>query len=116
VIRINHVNLPVPPGRSEEVAGFYIDLLGLAVADRWDSGRAGAWLDLGDGAQVHLSERDVPSSPDYHVAFVVDDFEGVRDRAANTGIPWIDRGAGRAFLHDPAGNLIELFAPEAAPG
>jgi catechol 2,3-dioxygenase-like lactoylglutathione lyase family enzyme len=114
-VRVSHVNLPVPHGSSAAVADFYVGVLGLALAARPDTGRAGAWLDVGDGTQVHLSERGGAAHPDQHVAFVVERFDEVAARAAAAGAEWTDRGAGRAVVRDPAGNLVELFSPEAAP-
>lgn len=111
MVRTDHVNLPVPPGRSDEVAGFYVSVLGFTRAARPDTGRAGAWLDVGDGVQVHLSEREGPGpNPDQHVAFVVDDLDAVRQRAVAAGTAWDAMAPGRAKLRDPAGNLVELFA------
>ena len=115
-VRVTHVNLPVPHGASGEVAGFYVDVFGFTVdPDRPDTGRAGRWLDVGDGTQVHLSERDGAAHPDQHVAFVVDDLAALARRAATAGAPWTDRGEGRAVLRDPAGNLVEVFSPDAVP-
>ena len=109
--RIAHVNLPVPVGRTDEVAGFYVTVLGFTIdPDRGERGRAGAWLDVGDGSQVHLSERHGAAHPDQHVAFDVDDFEGIHARAVAAGAEWTARGEGRAVTRDPAGNLVELFA------
>lgn len=109
---LDHVNLPVPPGRSDAVAAFYTDVLGLHRAPRPDTGRAGVWLDVGDGTQVHLSERAGAAHPDQHVAFVVDDLASIRERAV--GAEWTDRGEWRAVVRDPAGNLVELFDDRAA--
>ena len=114
-VRVSHVNLPVPHGTSAAVADFYVDVFGFARAVRPDTGRAGAWLDVGDGTQVHLSERDGAPHPDQHVAFVVEQFDEVAARAAAADVEWADRGPGRAVLRDPAGNLVEVFSPEAAP-
>ena len=108
--RVHHVNLPVPPGRSGEVADFWQAVLGAERIARPDTGRAGAWLDVPGALQVHLSEREGAAHADQHVAFVVDDLEGHRARAEAAGAPWDDRGPGRAALRDPAGNLVELFA------
>jgi catechol 2,3-dioxygenase-like lactoylglutathione lyase family enzyme len=113
--RTHHVNLPVPHGTSADVARFYVEVLGFGVAPRPDRGRAGVWLDVGDGLQVHLSERDGTAHPDQHVAFVVDDFDGVQARAREARAEWRDVEAGRAVVRDPAGNLVELFTPDAAP-
>jgi catechol 2,3-dioxygenase-like lactoylglutathione lyase family enzyme len=115
-VRVTHVNLPVPHGASGPVADFYVRVFGFARAARPDTGRAGAWLDVGDGTQVHLSEHEGAAHPDQHVAFVVDDFEGLAARAAVEAAGWTPRGPGRAVLRDPAGNLVEVFAPGALPG
>ena len=72
--------------------------------------RPGVWLDVGDGTQVHLSEGEGGAHPDQHVAFDVDDFDGIHERAVAAGAAWGERGPGRATTRDPAGNLIELFA------
>ena len=106
--RTNHVNLPVPPGCSGAVADFYVDVLGFRRAQRPDTGRPGEWLDVGDGIQVHLSEREGAAHPDQHVAFVVDDIDRMRERAG-ANAEWTERGRWRAVLRDPAGNLVELF-------
>ncbi len=108
--RAHHVNLPVPPGRSGEVADFWQDVLGAVRIARPDTGRAGAWLDVPGALQVHLSERQGAAHEDQHVAFVVDDLPAYSERAAAAGAPWEDRGPGRAALRDPAGTLVELFA------
>lgn len=113
--RVHHVNLPVPHGEADAVARFYVDVLGFAIAARPDTGRPGYWLDVGDGTQVHLSERDGSALPEQHVAFVVDDYDGLQSRAVAAGAPWTDREEGRALLRDPAGNLLEVFAPGATP-
>lgn len=113
--RISHVNLPVAHGTSAAIADFYADVLGFERAHRPDSPLQGAWLDVGDGSQVHLTERDGAAHRDQHVAFVVDDLVGVAARAAAAHAAWTERGPGRALLRDPAGNLVELFAPGAEP-
>lgn len=113
--RTDHVNLPVPPGRADEVASFYEAVLGFTRTSRPDTGRAGAWLDVGDGVQVHLSEWDDRAThPGQHVAFVVDDLDEARRRAVEAGAAWDEISPGRAKLRDPAGNLVELFAEGAA--
>jgi catechol 2,3-dioxygenase-like lactoylglutathione lyase family enzyme len=114
--RTLHVNLPVPAGDTDAVARFYVEVLGFALAPRPESGRTGAWLDVGDGTQVHLTERPGSAHPDQHVAFVVDDFDGTRARAEAAGSEWVARGDGRAVVRDPAGNLVELFAVGHEPG
>ncbi|MGK2950741.1 MAG: VOC family protein [Acidimicrobiales bacterium] len=110
---VHHVSLNVP-----DVAAaltFYIDVLGLeARADRPAFGFGGAWLDVGD-QQVHLIEAQAPHDWGQHVALRVDDLDAAVGELRRKGIEVSDPspvGASRqAFLHDPAGNRIELHEP-----
>lgn len=112
---LQHVNVVVPRGRAEEVAAFYIGVLGLRRLDKPAAlaGRGGAWLAVDDHAQVHLSERDGEVHPDTHFALVVDDYDGVLAALAATGAPWTEQedvfGGRRGFTRDPAGNRVELL-------
>ncbi len=118
-IRLHHVSLLVADtGRA---LAFYRDLLGLAVEEgRPDLGYPGAWLSAGPGLQVHLLElpnpdplsgRPAHGGRDRHVAFVVDDLEGLIARLQAAGIPFTRSRSGRAalFCRDPDGNACELI-------
>lgn len=112
---LHHVNVNVPRGRSESIAAFYSDVLGFARIKRPDNGREGIWLDMGDGTQLHLSERDDPPATQPHFAVVVDDLPGVRARLGDAGAEFqpaddIFGTGGRGFTRDPAGNRVELIA------
>ena len=113
-MRLQHANVVIPVGATEECAAFYEDVLGLrripkpAVLDQ-----RGAWLDVDGYAQVHLSERDGETHPDSHVALVVDDLPATLGRLAANGAPWTEQedvfGGRRGFTRDPAGNRVELL-------
>ncbi len=111
---LHHVNVNVSRGHSEPVAGFYCDVLGFARIPRPDNGREGIWLDMGDGTQLHLSERnDVPNT-EPHFALIIDDLAAARPRLADAGADFetaedIFGTGGRGFTRDPAGNRIELI-------
>ena len=97
--------------------GFYTEGLGLEVAERPASlGANGAWLSTGSG-QIHLVEVETFVAPaaSPHLALEVDDVDAavatLRGRDIEVSDPF-DVGAGRqAFLHDPAGNMVELNQP-----
>ena len=113
--RLHHVNIPVPVGRSKPIAAFYRDVLGFTIVSRPESDRAGVWLDVGDGTQLHLSERDGGPHPDQHYALMVDDLSAVRVRLGEAGAAFqpaedVFGTGGRGFTYDPAGNRIELIA------
>ncbi len=110
---LHHVNVNVPRGRSELIAAFYREVLGFSRIPRPDNGREGIWLDMGDGTQLHLSERDDVPNSQPHFALVVDDLPAVRERLVEAGAEFqpaedIFGTGGRGFTRDPAGNRIEL--------
>jgi len=104
------VNVPDVP----EALRFYTEVLGLSERpDRPDFGFAGAWLDAGSGQQVHLIEA--PTPPDYgqHLALLVGDINATVSELRGEGLtvtePVPVATGFQAFLHDPHGNMIELF-------
>jgi len=112
---LHHVNVNVPRGHSESIAAFYVDVLGFSRIPRPDNGREGVWLDMGDGIQLHLSERDDAPNSQPHFALVVDDLAGIREQLSAAGATFesaddIFGTGGRGFTRDPAGNRIELIA------
>jgi catechol 2,3-dioxygenase-like lactoylglutathione lyase family enzyme len=103
-MRIHHVNVVVPPGETESVVSFYLDVLGLRRTAKPTEGvaRSGAWFDI-DGA----------THPQSHFGLVVDDFDDVLRRVELSGAPWEEQpdifGGRRGFTRDPAGNRVELL-------
>lgn len=115
-IRLHHVNVVVLPGQAEAVAGFYVEVLGLTRVAKPESGTSpgGAWFDVDDRTQVHISERvDAMAHDDMHFALVLDDFDAVLGRLAAAGAEWREQpdlfGGRRGSTRDPAGNRIELL-------
>ena len=114
-MRIHHVNVVVPPGQTESVVSFYVDVLGLRRTAKPADGvaQSGAWFDVDDRTQVHVSEREGAVHPQSHFGLVVDDFDAVLDRLRVVGASWEDQpdvfGGRRGFTRDPAGNRIELL-------
>ena len=110
-LRLHHASVQVPAGELARVTAFYRDVFGLKQVDNL----AGiAWFELPNGDHVHLVEG-VPAdrASRAHFALHVDDFEETLERAVAHGSEielapdlW---GAPRRFLHDPVGNLIEVF-------
>ena len=87
-MRIHHVNLVVPPDGTAVALAFWQDVFGFErVPKPPGTGAGGAWLQIDADTQLHLSERDAPPNPDAHVALVLDDFDGVRDRLTARGAP-----------------------------
>lgn len=110
MLRLHHVNVVVPPGKTDEVAGFYSEQLGLARVEKPEgTDRTGAWFDIPDGTQLHISEREGALNPYQHFALVVDDFDGLVARLPEWRSKNSVLGAHRGETRDPAGNCIELI-------
>jgi catechol 2,3-dioxygenase-like lactoylglutathione lyase family enzyme len=114
--RLHHVNVVCAPAQIEDMVVFYGRVLGLApIAKPVDGTTAGgAWFDLGDGTQLHISERkEALKHPDQHFGLVVDDFTELLARLRDVGAPWTEQadlfGGRRGWTRDPAGNRIELL-------
>ena len=111
---IQHVTLELRRDQGEECAAFW-ELLGFrrveppeSLADR------AAWLERGP-TQVHLMWVEEPVVlPRGHVAVVLEDWEGTLDSLRAAGHEPEPRrehwGSPRAYVHDPAGHLVELMA------
>lgn len=112
---IHHVSLNVTD--TERSLGFYRDILGMQLLPRPDFAFGGAWLDAGNGAQVHLIEADVPADVGQHMAFLVGDLDAVVAdlRAAGVDVGDAQPVGGteirQAFARDPDGNRLEFTQP-----
>jgi catechol 2,3-dioxygenase-like lactoylglutathione lyase family enzyme len=120
VRRLHHVNVVVPPGATDNVVGFYGETLGLRQVSKPTEGVAqsgaqssGAWFDIDDRTQVHVSKREGERHPQSHFGLVVDDFDDVLARLSAAGAPWEDQpqifGGRRGFTRDPEGNRVEIL-------
>ena len=119
---IQHVTRPIQRFQLGECVRFY-GLLGYeqipvptGIRDRaiW-LGRPGTGP---SGADLHLQFTDVPVEAQGHVAFVVERYEDTLETLREAGHDVEPRrehwGSPRAYVRDPAGNLVELMAR--APG
>jgi len=107
---VHHVSINIDD--VDAALAFYVDTLGLvARTDRPDFGFPGAWLNAGN-QQVHLIGASVPIDQGQHFALQVDDLDATIAELRDGGVAVSDAvavGTGRqAFLHDPAGNMVEL--------
>ena len=110
---IHHVAVEVSRDRVPECLEFY-ELLGFEQVEPPAPLRDRAtWVERG-GTQVHLLFVDEPQAlPAGHVAVVVDDYALTVERLGDAGHDvdpsrehW---GSPRAYVRDPAGNLVELM-------
>ena len=115
VADIHHVSINVSD--TSRALEFYTGILGMTPLPRPDFSFGGAWLDAGNGHQVHLIEADVPPNLGQHVAFRVDDVDATVAQLREAGVeigdakPVGDTQIRQAFARDPDGNLIEFSQP-----
>ena len=115
----------------EESVDFYESVFGMKRIPTPAFDERIQWLQCGE-FQLHLVERDDDSPAFNHHALHVDDFETVyqsirdHDRAEAEALPQIEAsadpdppvyvlpsGAVQWYVRDPAGNLVEINAPDA---
>ena len=116
IVRLDHVQLAMPPGCEDEAEAFYAGLLGFTrlVKPEPLAARGGCWFARGDVA-LHLGvEEDFRPARKAHPALVVVDLEDLEAALAAAGVtarPNLDRAPGRGFyVDDPFGNRIEFVA------
>lgn len=116
---VHHVSINVTD--VEEARAFYTEVLGLSErSDRPDFGFPGAWLDVGAGGQqLHLIGAAAPPNLGQHFAMRVADLPATVAELRAGGVEVTDPspvGPGhQAFLRDPSGNAVELYAGPATP-
>jgi catechol 2,3-dioxygenase-like lactoylglutathione lyase family enzyme len=102
---IQHVTREIPPSQLEACVHFY-GLLGMQpVSVPASIGDRAVWLapvGSGGAVQLHLMPTADARPTAGHVAFVVSDYEA-ESRREHWGSP-------RAYVTDPAANIVELMA------
>ena len=100
----------------DRLVAFYEQLLSALPVQRWDGG---ATFDLGGlTLLIHAREPSDPAGPANrdHVAFGVEDLDGVAARLREDGIavdgPKNYYWGRSAYLDDPDGRMLELHRPE----
>ena len=119
-MRLDHAQLPMPPGGEDTARSFYRDVLGIPEVPKPSSmlDNGGVWFRDGD-AELHFSgEVDFRPASKAHPALRVPNLDALAARCEAAGYPveWDDRypGVRRCYVFDPFGNRIELMQ-EGAP-
>ncbi|MEM7710991.1 MAG: VOC family protein [Pseudomonadota bacterium] len=114
-MRLDHVQLAIPPGTEAVQRAFWCDLLGFEEEPKPCvlAARGGLWLRHGD-VRLHLGvEPDHRPARKAHPAFAVAALDGLaRDLdAAGHGVTWDATipDLRRFFADDPSGNRLEFL-------
>ena len=116
-LRIDHVQLGMPPGAESAARAFYGDVLGLALVSP-PAVLSGLWFRAGE-VELHLNvEADYRATRRVHPALEVRGLDELVRRCEAAGFAAReDRrypGRQRYYVADPFGNQIELFERVAA--
>jgi catechol 2,3-dioxygenase-like lactoylglutathione lyase family enzyme len=116
IVRLDHVQLAMPPGREAEAEAFYEGLLGLTRVPKPEpmAARGGCWFGT-EAVALHLGvEEGFRPARKAHPALVVLDLPALEEALRRAGVavrPNPDAAAGAgAYVDDPFGNRIELIA------
>ncbi|MDQ0975060.1 lactoylglutathione lyase [Neobacillus niacini] len=125
VKKLEHVGVMVSD--LEVSIGFYQDVLGLDLLDRFDANESTGLAFLGDRASgqviVELICGKNNTFPDegkvHHIAFTVDDIEGEIERLRSSKVHFtsdeistLTNGSKYIFFKGPDGETLELFQPK----
>ncbi len=121
IVRIDHVQVTVPPALEREAIRFYGEVLGLERIPKPTEAakRGGAWFRHG-AVQVHVSPEDVDarahSGSKRHVCYVVASLAQAERALRDAGVeiladPNPEPGWPRFYVRDPGGNRIEIAEP-----
>jgi catechol 2,3-dioxygenase-like lactoylglutathione lyase family enzyme len=118
MLRVDHVQIAIPPGAEAACRAFYVGVLGMTeLAQPAElAGRGGLWVRSGD-VEIHLGvEQDFRPARKAHPGVLVRDIDalGARLRAAGYSPVWDDAISGlrRFFTADPLGNRLEFIAAD----
>jgi catechol 2,3-dioxygenase-like lactoylglutathione lyase family enzyme len=115
ILRIDHVQLAMPPGSEARARAFYAGLLGLNEVPKPAelAKRGGAWFELGS-VKVHLGvEEDFRPAKKAHPALIVEGLNELVAKCEQAGHKTKRDGSfdgyNRVHVEDPFGNRIELM-------
>lgn len=117
-MRIDHVQLAMPPGGEQSARGFYSDVLGLPEKPKPPNlaKRGGCWFES-DAVKIHLGvEPGFRPAKKAHPALLVTDLPSLVRRMSEAGVEIVDdeplEGYDRVYAYDPFGNRLELLEPK----
>ena len=115
VVRLDHVQLAMPPGGEERARAFFRDALGIPEVPKPPelARRGGCWFERG-ALKIHLGvETDFRAARKAHPALLVEDLPQLIAKLERLGYAVKKdeplEGYQRVYVDDPFGNRIELL-------
>jgi catechol 2,3-dioxygenase-like lactoylglutathione lyase family enzyme len=117
VVRLDHVQLAMPPGGEGRARAFYGEALGIPEVPKPPelAARGGCWFERGD-LKIHLGvESDFRPARKAHPALQVAELSRLVEKLRGLGYALREDdplpGFHRVYVEDPFGNRIELLEP-----
>jgi len=117
IVRLDHVQLAMPPGGEERARAFFGGALGIAEVPKPPelAKRGGCWFERGE-LKIHLGvEKDFRPARKAHPALQVSDLPALIGKLKELGYAVKEdeplEGYHRVYVDDPFGNRIELLEP-----
>jgi len=117
IVRLDHVQLAMPPGAEERARAFFSGALGIPEVSKPPelARRGGCWFEHGE-LKIHLGvEKDFRPARKAHPALQVSDLPALIEKLQELGYPVKEdeplEGYHRVYVDDPFGNRIELLEP-----
>ena len=114
-MRIEHVQLAMPPGGEDAARRFYADTLGIGETAKPPhlAKRGGCWFERGE-LKIHVGvETDFRPARKAHVALLVMGLTALAEKLKASGYALKDdeplEGYQRIYVDDPFGNRVELM-------
>jgi catechol 2,3-dioxygenase-like lactoylglutathione lyase family enzyme len=114
---IDHAQVAIPMGGEARARDFYEALLGLPEQPKplELARRGGCWFESA-AVKLHCGvEEPFKPAKKAHIAFRVDDVQGLAQRARAAGYDVVDddllEGHERIYIYDPFGNRLEFLRP-----
>lgn len=120
IIRLDHVQLAMPPGEEARARVFYQGLLGIPEVPKplKLARRGGCWFERGE-LKLHLGvEQEFRAARKAHPALIVEGLNGLIEQLKRAGCAVKEdeplEGYTRVYVEDPFGNRLELMEPSNA--
>jgi len=113
-IKLDHIQICIPPGKETEAGKFYTDILKLKEISKPAAliPNGGLWYEIAD-IQLHIGTEDETNRSKRHPAFEIKNLIEARKYLENNGILTQNEkeipGVIRFSFFDPFGNRIELL-------
>ncbi|MBS1788752.1 MAG: VOC family protein [Acidobacteria bacterium] len=114
IVRIDHLQLPMPKGEEQTARKFFGEILGLEEIEKPKAlkPKGGLWFKIAN-VQLHLGIEEGQTRSRRHPAFEVEDLETIRAYLSEQGVEIKDEtavpGMSRFSFFDPFGNRIEFL-------